>query len=112
MFYAEPTSRVIFTTNTSLVVFSLGREQVWKSSVFGDFIYEGVIVGQQGIITICCGPLRAMAMCRMVKRLIHKRVILQKLLLQLPIIGKFEGFEKVPLILLDSFGAIFNEISR
>ena len=40
MFYAVPTARVIFTTKTSLDVFSLGQEHVGTFSVLGDRIYE------------------------------------------------------------------------
>ena len=40
VFYAVPTSRVIFTVKTSLDFFSLGKEQVWTYSVLGDRIYE------------------------------------------------------------------------
>ena len=40
MFYAVPTSRVIFMSKSSLDLFSLGRKQVWTYSVLGDGIYE------------------------------------------------------------------------
>ena len=40
MFYVVPTAMVIFTTKTSLDVFSLRREHVWTFSVLGDQIYE------------------------------------------------------------------------
>ena len=33
--YAVPTSRVIFTTKTSLDLFSLGQKQGWAYSVWG-----------------------------------------------------------------------------
>ena len=39
MFYAVPTSRVIFTVKT-LVLFSLGRKQVWTCTVLVGQIYD------------------------------------------------------------------------
>ena len=39
MFYAVPTARVVFTTKTSLDIFSLRQEQVWSFSVLSDQIY-------------------------------------------------------------------------
>ena len=40
VFYAVPTTRVIFSTKTSLDVFSLRQEQVWAFLVLGDQIFE------------------------------------------------------------------------
>ena len=40
MFYAVPTSRVIFTAKTSLDLFTLGLKPVWTYPVLGDDIYE------------------------------------------------------------------------
>ena len=40
MFYAIPTTKVIFTAKTSLDVFSLSQEQLWTFSVVGDRIYD------------------------------------------------------------------------
>ena len=40
VFYAVPTSRVIFTAKTSFDIFSLSQEQVLTFSVLGDRFYE------------------------------------------------------------------------
>ena len=40
MFYAVPTARIIFTSKTSLDIFSPRRENVFTFSVLGDRIYE------------------------------------------------------------------------
>ena len=52
MFYAVPTSRVIFTAKTRFDVFGLGQEQVWTCSVLGDCMCEMKRVtksGHQGV---------------------------------------------------------------
>ena len=60
MFYAVPTSRVMFTVKISLDLFSLGRKQVWTCSVLGNSIYVMKKVTEsvwQGINTgrsFCC----------------------------------------------------------
>ena len=40
MFYAEPTSRVIFKAKIDLDVFSLRREYFWTCSVLSDFFFH------------------------------------------------------------------------